>query len=55
MGFRSEHRPPPPLPQPDTKVTEPATVEAAQADYAGRGGLQSGQVTATFHTLGRQS
>lgn len=56
MSRRSEHRPPPPAPQPSTVVAEPATPEACAAEYAQRGTTTTtGQITATPHTHGRQS
>lgn len=48
----STHRPPAP-PQPSTVIGQPATVEAAAADYAGRSTDIPETITAAPHTHGR--
>lgn len=53
MSESTQHRPPAP-PQPDTVIAEPATVEAAAADYAGRSTDAPERITAQPHTCGRK-
>lgn len=54
MSFFGRTDTPAPAPQPSTVVAEPATVQACQQDYAQRGGLPAGHVTAHPHTHGRK-
>lgn len=55
---RSTHREPAAPPQPSTVASEPATVEAASDDYAGRRnatGIHPSSYDAAPHTHGRRS
>lgn len=53
MSEPTQHRPPAP-PQPNTVHAEPATPEAAAADYAGRADTTTPEtISAAPHTHGR--
>lgn len=56
MSETTDHRPPAPPPQPSAVVAEPATVEAAAADWDDRTDTTAphpGSYDARPHTLGR--